>query len=165
MPHAPLTHEQILALLSAAPDQLAQLTNGLPAARLAASPAADAWSPLQILAHLRACCDVWGGYMQRILDEDAPRYRAMSPRTWVKRTDFAAQDFAASFVAFTRQRVNLVALLRSLDEADWARSATVTGFSRPKTLSVHSYGEMLANHEQVHLRQLERTLGVLGDMG
>jgi hypothetical protein len=42
----------------------AALTGGLAPAQLQAVPAPDQWSATEVLAHLRACADMWGGCIQ-----------------------------------------------------------------------------------------------------
>ena len=58
----PLTIEQILTLLAATPARLADLTDDLPPAQLLAPPEPGEWSARDVLAHLRACADMWGMY-------------------------------------------------------------------------------------------------------
>ena len=57
------TIEQILTMLAAAPSRLADLTEGLPPAQLLAPPEPGEWSARDVLAHLRACADMWGKYI------------------------------------------------------------------------------------------------------
>jgi hypothetical protein len=68
----PLTIEQILILLAAAPPHLSELTEGLPQAQLLTPPEPGKLSARDVLAHLRACSDVWGKYIVKILSEDRP---------------------------------------------------------------------------------------------
>ena len=150
--------ERFLALLRAAPQRLVELSEGVPEARLHAAPEPDAWSARDVLAHLRSCADVWGGCMARLLAEDRPTIRAINPRTWIRETDYLAQPYLPSLQAFSRQRAELLALLEPLDEAQWARTATVTGAGRPYETTVLSYAERLAVHERSHVRQVARLL-------
>ena len=53
----------------------------------------------QVLAHLRACADVWGNYIRTIIAEDRPQFRAVSPRTWIKQTDYPDLAFRPSLGA------------------------------------------------------------------
>ena len=80
-----------------------------------------------VLAHLRSCADMWGKYMATIIAEDRPTIRAMNPTTWIKSTNYPGLEFAPSLRAFTKQRGELLALLRPLPKAGWSRIATVTG--------------------------------------
>ena len=161
MPRQPLAIEQVLILLAEASPRIAALTDGLSAEQLRTAPAPGEWSATGILAHLRACADVWGDCIARIIDEDRPTLRAMDPRTWMERTDYPDLAFAPSFAAFTAQRAGLLTTLHSLPADDWSRAATVTGAGRPLERTVHSYTQWLATHERTHLRQIQRTVDVV----
>lgn len=152
----PLTIHQILTQLKEQPEAIEALTMGLPRARLHYPPSGGEWSANDVLSHLRSCADMWGKYIAMIVAEDRPAIRTMNPTTWIKSTDYAELEFAASFRAFTKQRVELLAFLRSLPFAAWSRSATVTGAGRPRERTVLEYGRWLANHEQTHVKQIAR---------
>ncbi len=123
----PLTIEQILTTLAATPVRLADLTQGLTPAQLLAPPEPGEWSARDVLAHLRACSDMWGKYIKMILDEDRPTFKAVNPTTWIKQTDYLEQEFQPSLQAFTAQRAGLLVVLRPLAPGAWVRTATVTG--------------------------------------
>jgi hypothetical protein len=148
----------VVALLAAAPARIASCTSGVPAGRLRRRPDPDAWSANEVLAHLRACADVWGGCIATILAEEGPTIRAVNPRTWIDETDHRELDFHPSFDAFSRQRRALVTVLESLTPDAWERTATVTGAGRVLERSVHAYAERLATHERPHLAQIERAV-------
>lgn len=152
----PLTIQQVLSALEDQPEAIAQLTGGLPRARLHGAPSPETWSVNDVLAHLRSCSDMWGRYIATIVSEDHPTIRAMNPTTWIKSTNYRELDFAPSFRAFLRQRAELLDLLRRLPEAAWSRTATVTGAGRPRERTVMEYATWLANHERTHVRQIGR---------
>jgi DinB superfamily len=152
----PLTIDLVLTRLAEQPKEIAALTAGLPRARLHRAPSRGEWSLNDVLAHLRSCSDMWGKYMATIIAEDRPTIRAVNPRTWIKSTNYPELDFAPSFRAFTKQRAELLALLRSLPKAAWSRTATVTGAGRPRDRTVLEYAERLANHERSHVKQMAR---------
>jgi len=156
-----ISREETLTLLAEAPSRLADMTSGLSAVRLRTRPAPDEWSAVEILAHLRACADVWGGCIATILAEDHPTIRAINPRAWIKQTDYPELDFASSLDAFTKQRTALLATLRPLSMAEWEREATMTGAGRPLERTVHFYAQWLARHERSHLKLLPRMLATL----
>lgn len=162
MPSGPLSPEQILALLTAAPPRLVAATEGLVAEQLRAAPGPDEWSANEVLAHLRSCADVWGDCIAVMAMEDRPTIRAINPRTWVTRTDYLDLEFRPSLAAFAEQRTRLLALLRSLPEKAWQRSATVTGAGEPLERTIHFYAEWLATHEQTHLTQVEQVVAAVG---
>lgn len=154
MPKTPLAPAEILPLLRDNPGQIASLTEDLTPAQLRTAPEPDAWSLTEILAHLRACADVWGACIASMLAEDHPTIRAINPRGWIKQTDYRNLEFAPSFAAFTAQREALLATLGPLTLAQWERSATITGAGAPLTRTVHFYAQWLARHERSHLREI-----------
>ena len=83
----------VLTLLSETPKKIAQIAQGLSEQRLHRRPEVDAWSAQEIVAHLRACAEVWGRSIDRMLAEDHPTIRYVSPRGWIKKTDYLQQNF------------------------------------------------------------------------
>ena len=152
-----LTVEQILTMLRETPQRIATLTADLTPAQLHAAPAQGEWSANDVLAHLRACADVWGDCMATIIAEDAPAYRAVSPRTYIRETDYPEQPFHPSLRAFRTQRAELVRVLEQLAPEEWARAATVKApAGRVYEYSVHYYARRLARHERGHLKQFDK---------
>jgi len=158
---ADLSVEQVLALLRETPDSLAELTADLTPGQLRTPPAAGEWSANEVLAHLRACADVWGGCITTVLAEDAPTIRAVNPRTWVQSTDYVDLAFRPSLRSFAAQRAELLAVLEPLPREAWSRTATVTGAGSPLQVTVLSYAQRLARHERPHRKQVGRIAGTL----
>jgi hypothetical protein len=150
------TIEQVLTLLAATPPRLAALTAGLAPDLLRTAPNDDEWSANDVLAHLRACADVWGNCIEAIIAQVSPTIRAVNPRTWIKQTDYLHQEFQPSLHAFAKQRAELLAVLESLPPEGWSRAATVRGAGKGLVRTVLSYAEWLARHERPHLKQIER---------
>ena len=148
-------------MLAETPRRLAALTAGLAPAQLRTAPAPDEWSATDVLAHLRACADVWGGCIAAMLAEDHPTLRAINPRTWIERTDYRDLDFHPSLDAFAAQRAELLAVLEPLPAEGWSRGATVTGAGRPLERTVLSYAQGLARHERPHVKQIARIVGTM----
>jgi hypothetical protein len=161
-----LTVDEIMEILPETPRRIATLTEGLTEAQLHASPEPDAWSVNDVLAHLRACHDVLGGNMLRILSEDRPTWKAMNPRTWMKKTDYPAWEFATAFAAFTKQRADLLAVLEPLPPGDWERIAIVTGpLGERSERSARYYGDWMAGHERAHRKHIERIVAAVAPAG
>lgn len=152
----PLTIEQVLTLLAAGPPRIAAATAGLAPARLHAPPNPEEWSANDVLAHLRACADVWGGCIAMMLAQDRPTLRAVNPRTWINRTDYLEQEFQSSLHAFAKQRSDLLAVLEPLPSEAWSRAATVTGAGKTLERTVLFYARWMAEHERPHVKQIER---------
>lgn len=167
MPERFLTIEQVLTILAGTPPRLAALTDGLAETQLHTPPSQGEWSANEVLAHLRACADVWGKGIAAILAEDVdgyiqrPTIRAVSPRTWIKKTDYPQLEFQPSLRAFTTQRADPLAVLEPLPPEGWSRTATILMVGRVFEGTVLYYGDRLARHECEHLRQIEHIVNIM----
>jgi len=151
---------EVLDLLEAAPGRLVAATAGVSAADLAAPLEAGGWSARDVLGHVRACDRTWGSYIERILEEDQPAFRAESPRSTIRRTDFLAVPFDVSIGAFTADRARLMARLRAVDAVALSRTATVSLPGRgTEERTAAYYAHRLAEHEREHILQVERAFG------
>ncbi len=157
----PLSIGKALEGLAATPLRLAELTAGVPAAKLRQPPAPGEWSVVEVLAHLRSCADVWGGHIAAMLEEDKPQRRAINPRTWILQTDYPTLTFAASFRAFRAQRAGLLKVLRALPEPAWSRTCTLVGAGKTLMPDVRSYASHMFIHERPHLTQVATTVAAL----
>ena len=156
MPNKSLTIEQVLSLLRATPLRLAALTADLSPEELQTRPSPDEWSANEVLAHLRACADVWGNCIVAMIEEDTPTLRAVNPRTWIEKTNYLELEFRSSLRSFATQRADLLVVLSPLPPEGWERSATVTGAGKVLERTVLFYGRWLAGHERPHVKQIER---------
>jgi hypothetical protein len=154
--------EQSLHILAETPPYLADLTSELSTARLHQLPAPEAWSINEVLAHLRACADVWGECMVTIVEQDLPTIQAINPKRWLKSTDYLTQPFHQSFDAFTVQRTQLLSFLTSLTGADWDQTAIVKGAGKPIERSLSSFVDRMARHERTHNKQIKAIVKFLG---
>jgi hypothetical protein len=161
MPSGSLTIEQVLTLLAETPARIATLTAALPPDQLHTSPSPDEWSANVVLAHLRACADVWGGCIAAIIAEERPTLRAVNPSTWITRTDYRELAFRTSLRAFAQQRADLLAVLEPLPPEGWSRAATVTGAGKVLERTVLFYARWLAGHEQPHVKQIARIVDTM----
>lgn len=150
---------EALSILETSPTRLSVAATGVRAADLHEALEAGGWSARDILGHIRACDQTWGGYIVRILDEEHPSFRAESPRSTIDRTDFLEQPFADSLAAFTSDRSRLMARLRATDPDAVSRTAAVKipGLGT-QDRSVRYYVDRLADHEGQHVRHIERVL-------
>ena len=126
-----------------------------------AAPNDDEWSANDVLAHLRACSDIWGGTIETMVREDRPTIRAISPRSWIHDTDYLDCAFYPSFQAYKRQREELLALLERLSPVEWARGGTFTGAGRLLERTVLSEATAIAVHERPHVKQIERVVNMM----
>ena len=161
MPSRSLTIEQVLTLLAETPPRIAALTAGLTPAQLRITPKPDGWSVNEVLAHLRACADVWGGCIVVMIAADTPTLRAVNPLTWIKKTDYLELETRPSLGSFATQRADLLAVLGPLPTVDWSRAATVTGAGKVLERTVMFYAQWLARHERQHVKQVESIINAI----
>ncbi len=159
--NSPLTIEQALALLAAGPPRIAVLSTGLSPTQSRARPNVDGWSANDVLAHLRACADVWGDCIVAMIAEYRPMLVAVNPTTWINKTNYCELEFESSLLSFSAQRAELLAVLEALPREAWLRAATVTGAGAPLERTVLSYAQRLARHERQHLAQIERIVNTM----
>ena len=146
--------EKVLGLLAATPRRIASLSRGIDIGKFQFKPDQDSWSANEILAHLRACADVWGKSIIATITLDHPTLRHISSRSWIRRTDYLQLEFKSSLATFALQRHELLSVLKGLATKDWSRKATTKG--REET--VFSLATRIAEHESKHCRQIEEVL-------
>lgn len=154
----PAEIKMTLEILETTPRDLASLSKGLDQARLHSRSKEEPWSANDILAHLRACADVWGKSIVAMLTQNHPTLRYVSPRTWMKKTNYPEQEFHISLEAFTQQRMELLAMLNRLKLEDWSRGATFKATTKGQQQTVLRYAQRLARHESEHCTQLKNLL-------
>lgn len=125
------------------------------------APASGGWSPNEILWHIRAVADVYGEHVKRILDEEVPRWRHVSPRARMKKARYDQLPFAESYAAFARQRSDLLALLGSIPPEAWHRFAIVRVEEREWRMTLQERVWGMAHHEEIHCAQLEEVAAAL----
>lgn len=150
--------DEIMAILRSTVDRVTELTADATPAELApAGYDAPDWSVAAVMAHLRACNDVLGGCMDRIIREDHPAWRASSPRAWQAKSGYHALAFGPLYAAFATERAELLHALEPVPASDWERTATVTvPPNRISERSLRYYGDWLAQHEGTHVKDLAR---------
>ena len=166
MPRSVLAIDEIMAILPATVPRLASLTDGLSDAQLVARPEPAEWSATELLAHIRAAQDVLGANIIRILREDRPSWRRLSPRERQRKGGYNDSPFAPAFDAFATGRAALLAVLEPVPAEAWDRVAIViVGPGRTLEQTTRFFGDWLAGHEREHLEQLERTIDVVTGRG
>jgi hypothetical protein len=154
MGSSPTEVRETLRQLRGTTQYFRRTAGGLTDAQLRRQPEKDSWSINEVLAHLRGSADVQGGWIARMLADESPRIRYASPRTGMRKADYASQEFQASLRGFARQRNDLVKTLSSLALPDWSRGATFTGTKPGWTQTVFDIARGLVAHEQGHFEQI-----------
>jgi CelD/BcsL family acetyltransferase involved in cellulose biosynthesis len=159
VPRPLLTVDEIMAILPATVPRIAELREGLTEGQLDTAPEPGEWSSSIQLAHLRAAQDVLGANIRRILAEDRPAWKRLSPRAWQRTSGYNDWAFGDAFEAFSNGRAELLAALAPLGLDAWERVALVTiAPNRAIEQTARFFGDWLASHEREHLVQLARTI-------
>ena len=85
MEPSPAAIEQVLETLTHTPEIIVSLSEGFTSSQLIFKPDRKSWSANDVLAHLRACADVWGDCIEAILEYDHPSLQDIHPSTWIKK--------------------------------------------------------------------------------
>jgi hypothetical protein len=148
--------DDLVERLAATPGRIAAASSGRSPAELAASPADDAWSPVAVLAHLRASDDILSPRLIAMLVREDPALPAFDDRRWAVVMGYADADFQELLAAFAFRRAELVRALRRLTPADWQRGGLHEAHG-PITLA--DTLRHLVEHEAEHCLQIEALLG------
>ena len=145
---------EVLAALKENPLRLRKATSKVKNADLHVRDSKTSWSANDILAHLRACADVWSGTIEQMLTDEMPKLPDIHPRKWITQTDYLKLDFHSSFSAYASQREKLLKILMKLPFEDWSRGAIIGG----RIHTVFTQARRIAKHETQHCEQIEELL-------
>ncbi len=141
------------AVLAATPEALRAATTGMDDAARTAPEAEGKWSVHDVVAHLVDSEVVYGYRMRLIVAADRPAIPGYDQDAWAARLHYAEQPLAALLDAFTALRTLHLAWLRRLSDAELDRLGL---HSERGEESVRHLTRLLAAHDLVHLRQIER---------
>ena len=142
--------QKVLSLLAETPRQLTSLVAEFDRTHIYSPSSNKTVSVSEILAHLRACADVWTFSIYAMLTEERPILPEINEHKWAKVTAYARLPLALSLQAFTFQREELLRVLRPLPLEGWER-----GMLSPETEhTVFSRAQRMAWHENSHIEQM-----------
>ncbi len=144
--------EDFLALQSQAAEKLASLIDGLSKEQLARRPTPEKWSIQEIVAHL-ADDELVGGYRLRmILSAPGTDIQAFDQDIWAQTGRYDRIDVRASLELFRVLRNSNLALLRSLDSAEWEMFGV---HAERGVETVRDIAMYFAGHDINHFKQIE----------
>lgn len=146
--------KEILKILSETPKRFAVASKHRAKAQHQNQPDQSGWSVNEILWHLRSCVDVWGKDIDEMLIQDTPKLRYLSPRTWMRKTNYAELAFGDSLSIFVEQREAFLKQLKALEFDDWSRGAVI----KDRIHTVFTHTRRMALHEQGHWDQIEELI-------
>ena len=153
---AVLGDQRPLDVLPVTPAALAAAIQGVGRDALTRAEAPGKWSVAGVLQHL-ADSEVVNGYRIRLmLSAELPAIQAYDQDAWAEALRYDAADPALALRDFTTARAANLRLWESLDAAALARSGLHAERGRE---SVGMLIRLLAAHDLVHRRQVDRILG------
>jgi hypothetical protein len=138
-------------ILHATVNQIAFLLAKIGVEGSAARPAADKWSPAEIIAHLADCEIVFAFRLRQTLAEDSPVIQPFDQEKWAA-TYGGVEAGQALGVFSSVRRWNLQLIQAALPAA---AGRTVTHPERG-TMTFQTIVETMAGHDLNHLSQLQR---------
>jgi hypothetical protein len=135
-----------IGLLSSTPGRFRSAYERLGESEFSRRPSDETWSPLDVLVHLRASDAILTGRIWSVLVQPDSLFALMDERQYGELIRRSGLPPLVQIDSFTLRRQELVGLLRSLSDNEWA--ATI--WSTPLWQLVTSMPE----HEQEHLTQL-----------
>ena len=170
-----VSHDDLLARLSLTPEIVATAVRGIDDAHLRRRPAERAWSPTEIVCHLRDVDELFQLRFHMILALDDPPIlvvgataddfapwriggavgHPLDPDRWAEDRQYRQADTGAAVMAFARRRGELGTLLRGLGPREWDRGGI---HLRRGRLPLSEWAAALTRHDDNHLDQLRRAL-------
>ena len=96
--------QSAIAALADTPVRISEATENASPSSLHLRSEEEAWSVNDVIAHLRACADVWGSSIEKMISLDHPTMRYVSPWTWIRKKTYRDLPFAANLAAFASQK-------------------------------------------------------------
>ncbi|MDP9121490.1 MAG: DinB family protein [Acidobacteriota bacterium] len=138
---------------------LERLTGGMDDAALRRPEAPGKWSVIEVVQHL-ADSEIVSGYRLRTsLADREPHIQGYDQDRWVSELRYAAADLAEAMAQLAPLRHANLRLLGSLDEERFERFGR---HSERGQESVRRLTQLIAAHDLVHRRQIERIKRAIG---
>ena len=148
-----LGDEDPLALLSTFPMKLAGVTKGLSDEQLRRPEREGKWSIVEVVKHIADAELVSSFRFRIVLAQDRPRITGFDQDAWASRLRYRAVDLQKTLELQRVVREANVDLLRSLSPEQFQRAGI---HEERGEESVELLMKLMAGHDLVHLRQIER---------
>jgi len=146
--------ELALRIIDGLPATIRRLSLDLTPAALAARPAVDEWSFVEIVGHLIDKTEAWGERFRRISLEELPMLPGFDQDARVRERDYQAQPLADLDSRLDALLAAVAAELRALPPAAWGRAGVHSERGR---LTLAEAVRIYAISLPEHVEQLVRT--------
>jgi hypothetical protein len=158
-----MTEAEIRKHLDAAeksPKEIAAAVSGLPDAVLRYQPSPEKWCVLEVLGHLADIEIVYGYRLRQMLADEKPTIAPIDQDAWARNLNYLKSAPAELVALYGLARHHNLRLLRSLDAADYAKSAYHPEMQRQFSLA--ELVERIGGHGAGHLEQIEKLKKMAG---
>ena len=148
----------VMALLSAQPNELRTLLKGVSDEQANARPAPGEWSIKEVIGHICDTERVFGYRALRVARDDSQPLMGFDQDEYVRGTDFNARSLSDLVDEFDFQRRANVLCFKLLSDAELGRRGSASG--NPITARAVIY--MMAGHVMHHIESLKTSYHVNG---
>ena len=146
----------ITAILRSTPAALQTLLAGRSPTELTHQPSPGEWSPTEVLCHLRDVeREVNLPRIQSMLAVHNPFIAGQDTDRWAIERHYRTQDCLGAHSAFLTARLELLAMLKSMDDVDLERPARHAIFGPTRLVELIN---IIAGHDRLHVRQVLQAL-------
>jgi len=150
------TRDAVMAILLTTPAVLDGMTRALAETDWLHEAAPGDWSLVELVCHLRDTeREIHHGQLRRFDDEKEPFIPRPDAGVWARQRPYRDQDGRQALREFAAARLETLAQLGDLSEAEWNRRARHAIFGPSTFLEVIGF---MAEHDRLHIRQASRTL-------
>lgn len=123
----------------------------------AQAPAKGQWSPIQILAHVKACDDIITSRIAMILTRARPTLLNFDEHVWAEIAGYVDAPDDQTLMAYQRHRGEMVWQLRRLPDEAW----DYVGVHETRgELTLYDLVNSFLEHEEEHVANLETILEI-----
>ena len=148
--------EGLISRLAAAPSRYAAALSRLEDADSVSDMHDGEWSPVEVLAHVRAANDILEPRIFHVLVRENTPLVAYDDGVWARVARYATLPITESLATMKQKRKELVHMLKGISPEDWQRTGTheVRG-----PMSVFELASYVADHDEEHIAQIEASIG------
>ena len=148
--------ESLIARLASAPSRYAAALSRLEDADSISDMHDGEWSPVEVLAHVRAANNILEPRIFHVLVRENTPLVAYDDGVWARVARYNTLPIMESLATMRYKRKELVHMLKGIALEDWQRTGTheVRG-----PMSVFDLASYVADHDDEHIAQIEASIG------
>ena len=149
-----MERDEIVGLIRATPDLIANICRGLSDEQLRRRPAESEWSLLELACHLRDSAIEEGMRARRMVEEDNPALDSYDQLQRAIERNYSGADIDSVMTALRAYWTGYAYQLERFSEAEWERP----GFHpQDGPVSVCIRAELEMKHTEAHVAQMQAT--------